>query len=305
MTKELKIDFMIEKRINLFWWARTNNLGDNLSPYLVERLSGQKIAPLPFKYTKDTILHIIRQLWNFKRLYKQDLMGELVPESPCMTAIGSILGECPADAVVWGSGFLEASHMYRGNPITACRGALTRDVLIKQGAHLPAQLPLGDPAILTPLVHNRSVEKKYTVGLIPHISELDYFTKHYGAHRIIRFDTDRVWDTIDELRSCAYILSSSLHGIILAHAYGIPAIWVNTGILSSSAFKFHDYFSSVQIPFYYGFFDLKEVLSSEADVMRFFNQHAALSLPHIDLAEAQQALLRVSPFEVLPEYLTK
>jgi pyruvyltransferase len=54
---------------------------------------------------------------------------------------------------------------------------------------------------------------------------------------------------VDQLCQCAWVASSSLHGIILAHAYGIPAAWISYGTLpSGDDTKFHDYFLSVGVP---------------------------------------------------------
>ena len=46
------------------------------------------------------------------------------------------------------------------------------------------------------------------------------------------------------------IFSTSLHGLIISHAYGIPAIWIKAGNIGTDGFKFKDYFSSVNIPYY-------------------------------------------------------
>jgi hypothetical protein len=41
-------------------------------------------------------------------------------------------------------------------------------------------------------------------------------------------------------------VSSSLHGIIVAHAYGVPARWVRWRHDSGDGIKYLDYFQSVQ-----------------------------------------------------------
>jgi len=49
-----------------------------------------------------------------------------------------------------------------------------------------------------------------------------------------------------QIASCRKIVSSSLHGIIAAHAYGIPAAWVEfSNQLAGDGIKFADHFASV------------------------------------------------------------
>jgi hypothetical protein len=48
------------------------------------------------------------------------------------------------------------------------------------------------------------------------------------------------------LTSCRRIISSSLHGIIFAHAFDIPAAWVKISPrVIGDGFKFFDYYSSI------------------------------------------------------------
>lgn len=65
--------------------------------------------------------------------------------------------------------------------------------------------------------------------------------------RVINLRSYDKWtDVIDDIASCDAILSSSLHGLIVAEAYGIPNVWIEFGKpLIGGHFKFHDFFLSI------------------------------------------------------------
>ena len=62
---------------------------------------------------------------------------------------------------------------------------------------------------------------------------------------VARSTPHEIENFIDELASCESIFSSSLHGVIVAQAYGIPAQWItvkDSPINDDQNFKFEDYF---------------------------------------------------------------
>jgi pyruvyltransferase len=55
-------------------------------------------------------------------------------------------------------------------------------------------------------------------------------------------------DYLCALLSCRIIVSSSLHGLIFAHAYGLPAIWIKlSDRLVGGEFKFHDHYAFMEV----------------------------------------------------------
>jgi pyruvyltransferase len=53
-------------------------------------------------------------------------------------------------------------------------------------------------------------------------------------------------DFIDQMCECEAVFSSSLHGLIVAEAYGIPNYWISVSEnVLGHGFKFRDYFASI------------------------------------------------------------
>ena len=102
---------------------------------------------------------------------------------------------------------------------------------------------VGDPALLLPKVYNPLVQKKHDLGIIPHYGHYEEILKTQSpAHIIDPFLPTEQF--INEVLSCNVIYSSSLHGLIVADAYGIPNKWVIYG----DTFKYRDYYSTTINP---------------------------------------------------------
>ena len=205
-------------RVPLFWFD-IPNWGDALNPYLARKLSGRDVQHLEGFY-HDRYL-----------------------------AVGSVLGAANEHAEVWGSGFIKEGELVMGIPkaVHAVRGPLSRQALLRQGVRCPEVY--GDPALLMPLFFDPDVPKSHKIGVVPH-----YVDKSHPWLDLCRQDPDvhildiesGTEDFVRELKSCEVILSSSLHGLIAADAYGIPNVWVIfSDKLIGGDFKFHDYRLSI------------------------------------------------------------
>lgn len=128
----------------------------------------------------------------------------------------------------------------------AVRGPITAEMVRAAGGCSPEVL--GDPAMLLPRFHCGPVVQTQEVGLIPHYVDVDDpQVASWTGRRIDVLNADPM-KVVDEIRGCAAIFSSSLHGIIVSHAYGIPAAWVRFGNrLCGDDVKFADYAASAGI----------------------------------------------------------
>lgn len=164
--------------------------------------------------------------------------------------IGSIMDKATLKCTVCGSGIISPRHPI-SKPGSVCwvRGPMTRELLLKLS--VPCPKIYGDPTLLLPfIITPRLSPKAFTLGFIPH-----YVDKNtpgskqladMGAHFIDIRNYRTYQNFVDNITSCQYIISSSLHGIIVADAYNIPAyhIKLSNNVIGSD-FKFRDYYLSV------------------------------------------------------------
>ncbi|MEZ3832638.1 hypothetical protein QQX37_26400, partial [Klebsiella pneumoniae] len=130
----------------------------------------------------------------------------------------------------------------------------------------------------------------------------DYFKNKYRINKnikVIDLKTKDIEFVVDEIISCEYILSTSLHGVIVAQAYDIPTLWIKHNDINTDGIKFYDYFDSVGIKPYDGFEDYESLIN---DYESAFVKHANISKITTDLKKMQDNLLSVAPFPVLDKF---
>ena len=107
---------------------------------------------------------------------------------------------------------------------------MTRFVLSQSGIECPDIY--GDPAILLPQIYKpEKREKRYKVGIIPHLLDasyplINYYRKSPDTTIFDLKNYESIEAFIDEINQCEVILSSSLHGCIISDAYNIPNHWI-------------------------------------------------------------------------------
>jgi pyruvyltransferase len=177
------------------YWKSTYNVGDDLSPIVVRRI-----------------------------LETRSKRFEDMNDEHRLLAIGSILHLARDGDTVWGSGIngkIDA-HEYRFTSldVRAVRGPLTRQFLLDRRIACPAIY--GDPALLVPLLFPEfrlrpRYRQRYII--VPHLHE----TALFAPGPEILYPTRHWRDFIPKIIAADFVISSSLHGIILAEAFGIPA----------------------------------------------------------------------------------
>jgi pyruvyltransferase len=189
------------------------------------------------------------------------VIGEGNASSPNLIAIGSILHWADEFSIVWGTGLIAQSQRLSRRPMLtlATRGQLTRRRLAELGIDSPTLV--GDPGVLIAEIFPAIPPRIYKFGVVPHYFDLNegFVARAAEAGAAIINPLSPLEDYLARLSSCELILSSSLHGLIFAHAYGIPAAWVKiSDRVIGDGFKFLDYYSSIGV-------DRDKVLRLEPD----------------------------------------
>ena len=214
-----------EHEVFLSYDKHRKNMGDILNPFIANTLGSKKVKRISKRNCKK---------------YEHYFM------------IGSILQRCTDKSIIWGSGIISKNSILDQKPkkVLAVRGPLTRKKLIEQNIECPEVY--GDPALLLPEIYpDPGTKKEYKLGVIAHFNDKrDPWLKQQFLSsadvKIIDIQNKNPLKVVDEMLSCEKIISSSLHGIIVADAYNIPAIWVEfEHPFEDGHFKFQDYFLSV------------------------------------------------------------
>ena len=206
--------------LSAFWCRIPSrpNFGDALTPWLIRRITG-----------KHPVF--------------------VMPEHPRRKyfVTGSIVNLAGPACIVWGAGIMYADDYISPHAsLLAVRGPLTRRRALSLGVHCPQVY--GDPALLLPRLYRPPVPEASGIGLALHFSDrarLAGTMRLPDGLRLIGMQ-DPVESVIDQISGCELVVSSSLHGLIVSHAYGIPAVWAEFRPLpSGDGSKFRDYLQSI------------------------------------------------------------
>lgn len=205
----------------VYWWkprSGENNAGDHLSKVIVQQMLSLKDKEI---------------------LDKKDKKNKLM-------AIGSVMHFAKDKDTVWGTGVngkIEHSLLnFKTLDVRSVRGPLTREILQKKGIDVPEIY--GDPGLLLPLFFSKNALLNFEQPandfiIIPHMNEdLTVYEKYKDnvctpRKGALEFTRDIV--------NSKFVISGSLHGVIIAEAYGIPAIYLDNNS-GETRFKYDDYY---------------------------------------------------------------
>jgi pyruvyltransferase len=198
--------------LKVAWWKDHNNFGDWLTPALLKKL--------------------LKIECEWAEPVDADFIGA-----------GSYLdtfNNYPFTGTVWGTGIMsrdsypDLSHAR----VLALRGVNTK-------THCKSHcIVLGDPGLLASSLVKEDIPVNHDIGFIPHWNDKETVVE--GAYKIKI--TNSIETVIKDAMSCKRIVSTSLHGLILADSLGLPRMWKYTDANPGEGFKFYDYQSVFSIP---------------------------------------------------------
>lgn len=238
-------------KIDLYWCRgegrddpNRQNFGDYLSPLIVEMVSGKPVQYAPVKTAQLMAIGSV--------LHREEKRGRSLFRRPLN---------------VWGAGTDRDDRTFSSRPVYhAVRGRYSAEQ-IRGTSRSPA---LGDPGLLAgEWWSGRGVPaKQFKVGVIPHYVDqqspvISAASKLAGVKIIDVYAP--VEQVLKEVQQCHAVLSSSMHGLIVCDAFGIPNKRVVLSRGTISDFKFVDYYSAFGMPEPPGFEanQLLEVLSGD------------------------------------------
>jgi len=191
----------------------TNNFGDLLGPMIVRRI-----------------------------LERQGIEVQQGERSVRLLSVGSVLRLAREGDVVWGSGAngksLDAQHDYSRLDIRAVRGPLTKAFLEAKGITVPSVF--GDPGLLVSHLWTReeigATARPEGTTVVPNLHDYEAM----GDRSKVVNPRGNVWDIVRRIACSKLVVGSSLHGIVIAEAFGVPARLVASR--TEPAFKYEDYY---------------------------------------------------------------
>jgi len=178
---------MKESEVIYASWCLSDNFGDKLTPYLVEKISGKKC------------------IWS-------------PPDSDILKYVvtGSILNWEIKNAIAWGAGIAGKDDHINIEKIVATRGEISKYFSILKG--IENEIAVGDPALLLPRLYTPKVKKRYKLGIFPHYIDSDIITYNLLSQLpedvVMIYALDDIEETIDLICSCDRIMIIGCIGFV-------------------------------------------------------------------------------------------
>ena len=285
------LGFEKKDAVRLYYY-KYPNIGDILNEYLVEQIFHVKAIEEPH-ITAEMIAigSVLDRLLKEGRISKKLLAMQKDADK-----------ENPIH--VWGTGLMydydTKQEFIRPLKVHAVRGELTRKK-VSEFLGKECKCVLADPGLLASLLVPKNIEKKFDVGIIPHYVDADEpvmkeMKQCYENSVIINVKAEPM-KVLKKIARCRTIVSTSLHGLIIADSFHIPNQWcVCSDRILGDGFKFRDYYSAFGLeakPV-----DLRK--DKLPDIVKIREEYAVTEAM---VKQKQKELIRCFPYKTLRTYL--
>lgn len=286
--------------IKLFYYTADPNLGDLLNELICEKIFKIPIQQETNIYKCDSIFIgsllqcFIKERKSLHHKIKYNLTSLMFKP-----------------VIIWGGGFLKEGDdciTKRKLDIRALRGEKTKQRLEKLLKIKLNNIVLGDPGILAYFIIDKKVQKKYKIGIIPHYADLNKSIfkelNNFIPNSILINPQENCLENLYKIYQCEAIISSALHGLIIADGMNIPNIrLIASDLIANTQFKFEDYYSAYGLN-KHNFLDIREKTAQEVLNMLTNNQQNDIlttitnkqSVPFEKVKIAQSKLLKSFPY---------
>lgn len=213
--------------IKLYWWRlyedqpKPGNFGDEITKEIIQAIFKRKVEWAPVEHC--------------------ELIGA-----------GSIIEEVTENKganrpYLWGSGFIQPGSLTISSADYKIKGVRGTESLARVTDDT-SHIVLGDPGILASYLLKKRPTKTYKLGILAHYVDKDHpFVENRSKSDATVRVIDPTWPcttVVEEIAKCDAVLSSSLHGLIVADSVGTPNLHLKLGDgLKGGSYKFGDYYS--------------------------------------------------------------
>ncbi|MBZ5987869.1 polysaccharide pyruvyl transferase family protein [Leuconostoc gasicomitatum] len=215
----------IDSPLRCYYWSGVPNFGDRLMPLIINHFFPK--LEIQFVSLDNAELIGVGSLltffdgWRFRHLLYDGKKNA---------------------RIFWGSGMLNPEENIKipNSQIISVRGKLSQELM-----KLDSEITLGDPGLLLSSVIPKGTTSS-EILIIPHFQD-------YNNKKLEKFKRDNRFEIIDvrnkpediikKISSATLVLSSSLHGLIIADSYNVPNMLYNISG-KTNFFKYDDYYSA-------------------------------------------------------------
>lgn len=312
---------MQEKVIKVFYWDGMKNFGDALNPLISKIIFDVPIEISEPKSCEAVFIGSLLDDFLYEKVFPWFKLSKHYSKEPLK---------------IWGTGFINDINKYVKRPLNlnetyfrnaevfAVRGLYSKKRLEKILKRNLKGIAVGDPGLLSSMLIDTScIEKKYDIGFIPHHIEIhgfvpkenikseieglipDYQHLDFCVYRelknkcenavIIDMEANPI-EIIKRVAECKTIVSSALHGLILADSLNIPNAWSKaSNLLIGNDYKFKDYYSVFGENFVPKCIDLNNLNFNVSDLPQYITKNYLIEFSKVN--NIKQSLISSFPYK--------